>query len=90
MIEFLGGIGVGFVIIIMVFRPMSLKKRVNNLEDDNNRLKRRINELELIVSDLKKDKRSERKIGDPSPPTGWEKNPDGVFTTIQKMLDHGM
>jgi len=90
MIVFLEGIGVGLIIAIIIFRPMSLKKKISNLEDDNNRLKRRINELEWIISDLKNDRRKERKIGDPGKPTGWEKNPDGVFTTISKMLEAGM
>ncbi len=88
-IAFLKGIGIGLmaglIIAMMIYRLriMGLKKGISNIEEDINRLKK-------IISDLKNNQRKERKIGDPSPPTGWEKDPDGVFTTINKMLEHGM
>lgn len=91
-ISFLVGIGTGLVIAMIFYRLriIGFKKRVSNLEDDINELKRRIKELEWVISDIKNNQRKERKIGDPTGPTGWEKNPDGVYTTLQKMLDAGM
>lgn len=91
-IAFLEGVGVGLIagLIIVMMIYILFKKRVSNLDDDINRLKRRINELEPIISDLKNNQRKERKIGDPNPPTGWEREPDRVFTTINKMLERGM
>ena len=44
----------------------------------------------IIIIFLRDNWRKERKIGDPGRPTGWEKDPDGVFTTISKMLEAGM
>lgn len=95
-IAFLEGIGAGIIASLIIatmiykLRIMGFKNKISDLDENINKLKKRISELEWIISDLKNSQRRERKIGDPGPPTGWEKEPDGVFTTMNKMLEAGM